>query len=154
MQKSLSCKSEKRLWKVVVEFGHTQYYLHYPEGMTLFRIQMLFQSLNRDRRFLTAILRDLRDVFDIVALMSSLALIPYFVFSSESQSTKPRSPSVWSNGVFLITIYHLKNPTVPLDQRDGKSPKFKEDLFILSSLANSPASIGECTRCEFSSPHF
>jgi len=33
-------------------------------------------------------------------------------------------------------VGHLKNPLVPLEQRDGESPKFKEDCFILSSLAN------------------
>ena len=33
-------------------------------------------------------------------------------------------------------LKELKNPAVPLEQRDGESPKFKEDFFILSSLAN------------------
>jgi len=65
----------------------------------------------------------------------------------------PKTPLLQTYGErgFLTLIDHLKHPTVPLDQRDGKSPKFKEDLFILSSLANSPTSIGECSRCEFSS---
>ena len=36
----------------------------------------------------------------------------------------------------LDTTEELKNPAVPLEQWDGESPKFKEELFIISSLAN------------------
>lgn len=34
------------------------------------------------------------------------------------------------------------NPTALLEERDGESPKFKEDLLILSSLANLYAVTG------------